>query len=394
MGMWDEVSEGNWGSNPIFPMSQGEWIPLTLFSVAERLEIDPVVTLLIVANLAYENGIEINSDTDIRSVLTIATHRHIGANIPVAINSILNLNIQSDWVFRAGLSVGGGEDISIGSNWSFTSDPVINKIAMLAVSQGLLSMSSSGLVYNKPVSNSTSLAAISSSTIRYTGNVSLSRQATVGSPLSIIAKRAVNAASALIVSSGSSAGFPPKAPFYTEFSEEIQYTFPKSYDYLVIGGIGGGASGQTGNGGVGTDGKGGNPGSWAFTIVQRGPNPLPMSMEFVNIYPGRGGAQAANSDNAGPNGGTSSQVWTPDGPILTAAGGSGRASGQNGGSPGNYTNPYTGQVHTGGSGGTGNGGDGSAPGGGGAGGNGGLFGSRTRGGAGGNGRVWLSCHQE
>ncbi|MCF8609450.1 hypothetical protein L5G28_04650 [Gordonia sp. HY285] len=71
---------------------------------------------------------------------------------------------------------------------------------------------------------------------------------------------------------------------------------------------------------------------------------------------------------------------------LSAAGGAGTTSGQNGASPGNSTFEHV--VYTGGAGGAGNAGSPTAPGAAEVGGKDGIFGSRTRGAAGARGQAW------
>ncbi|MCF8610075.1 hypothetical protein L5G28_07850 [Gordonia sp. HY285] len=147
--------------------------------------------------------------------------------------------------------------------------------------------------------------------------------------------------------------------------------------------LGGGASGQTGSGANASAGDGGNAGAWVTRRFERGVdfNGTPT----LSFSVGAGGAQAPNSDKGGPNAGQATTA-TGIGSGLSAAGGSGTTSGQNGASPGNST--FEGVVYTGGAGGTGNAGSPTAPGAAGAGGNGGFFGSRTRGAAGARGQAW------
>ncbi|GEE00167.1 hypothetical protein nbrc107696_06130 [Gordonia spumicola] len=177
------------------------------------------------------------------------------------------------------------------------------------------------------------------------------------------------------------------------------YPIPAWATHLDIVVIGGGASGQTGNGAINSAGKGGNAAAWATTTIER-VNRWGSSVSQIGEYAdtlevtvGSGGAQAANSDHASPNPGTaSSVVHTGQAFALTSPGGSGKTSTQNGAAPGNTT--WQGVTHTGGNGGTGNGGAATAPGAAGAGGNGGIFGSRTRGGAGAAGRVFIRARQQ
>ncbi|ADX42610.1 hypothetical protein [Gordonia phage GTE2] len=153
--------------------------------------------------------------------------------------------------------------------------------------------------------------------------------------------------------------------------------------YVDVVLIGGGASGQTGNGSNTAAGSGGNAGSWVTKRYERGVdfNGTPT----LSFSIGAGGAQAANSDHAAPNpGGATTMSGIGSG--LSAPGGSGTTSGQNGASPGNIT--FEGLNYVGGVGGTGNAGSPTAPGAAGAGGNGGIFGSRTRGAAGARGQAW------
>lgn len=177
------------------------------------------------------------------------------------------------------------------------------------------------------------------------------------------------------------------------------YPIPAWATHLDIVVIGGGASGQTGNGAINSAGKGGKAAAWSTTTIER-VNRWGSSVSQIGEYAdtlevtvGSGGAQAANSDHASPNPGTaSSVVHTGQAFALTSPGGSGTTSTQNGAAPGNTT--WQGVTHTGGNGGTGNGGAATAPGAAGAGGNGGIFGSRTRGGAGAAGRVFIRARQQ
>ncbi|MGB6246125.1 hypothetical protein [Gordonia sp. (in: high G+C Gram-positive bacteria)] len=190
------------------------------------------------------------------------------------------------------------------------------------------------------------------------------------------------------------ARFAAHAPETEMFDAIGTYTYqvPAWCTHLDIVAIGGGASGQTGNGANNSRGSGGAAGSWHAKTVTRaeswGPSYVLWSTATMTVTVGAGGPTAPNSDHAGPNPGEASTV----GSWLTAPGGTGTISGQNGGNPGNFT--FNGVTYTGGLGGTGNGGNSTTPpGGGGAGGNGGIFGSRTRGGYGGRGRVWITARQ-
>lgn len=174
---------------------------------------------------------------------------------------------------------------------------------------------------------------------------------------------------------------PVVTPYTSAASIDVAALRAAGYTHVDLVGVGGGASGQTGSGAFGGAGNGGKAGVWNSITLDLS---TITSLQVTAV--GSGGAQPANSDNAGPNAGTATTfTWT--GGSLTCAGGSGSASGQNGESPGNYA--LDGQPYTGGSGGTGNAGAPTAPGGAGAGGNGGFFGSRTRGAAGAAGRAWI-----
>lgn len=193
-----------------------------------------------------------------------------------------------------------------------------------------------------------------------------------------------------------SAAFPAMSPATQTFSStgSATYNIPYWCRYIDVVFISGGASGQTGNGAVNTAGKGGNSGQWQGVRLERGVD-IPWTATTLTINVGAGGARPANSDNAGPTAGANTvltyQNLAGQTVTVTATGGSGTQSGQNGGSPGNFT--FQGVGYTGGNGGTGNAGAGAQPGAGGAGGNGGIFGSRTQGGLGGNGQAWCRAYQ-
>jgi len=192
------------------------------------------------------------------------------------------------------------------------------------------------------------------------------------------------------------AAFPAMSPATQNFSSTGNgtYNIPYWCRYIDVVFIGGGASGQTGNGAISTAGKGGNPGQWQAVRLERGVD-IPWTATTLTLNVGSGGARPANSDNAGPTAGANTvltyQNLAGQTITLTAAGGSGTQSSQNGGVPGNFT--FQGVPYTGGNGGTGNAGAGAQPGAGGAGGNGGIFGSRTQGGLGGNGQAWCRAYQ-
>lgn len=192
------------------------------------------------------------------------------------------------------------------------------------------------------------------------------------------------------------AAFPSMSPATQTFSStgSATYNIPYWCRYIDVVFISGGSSGQTGNGAINTAGKGGNPGAWQGIRLERGVD-IPWTATTLSLNVGSGGARPANSDNAGPTAGANTvltyQNLAGQTITVTATGGSGTQSGQNGGSPGNFT--FQGIGYSGGNGGTGNAGAGAQPGGGGAGGNGGIFGSRTQGGLGGNGQAWCRAYQ-
>lgn len=192
------------------------------------------------------------------------------------------------------------------------------------------------------------------------------------------------------------AAFPVMSPATQTFSStgSATYNIPYWCRYIDVVFISGGASGQTGNGAINTAGKGGNPGQWQGVRLERGVD-IPWTATTLTINVGGGGARPANSDNAGPTAGANTvltyQNLAGQTITVTATGGSGTQSGQNGGTPVNFT--FQGVGYTGGNGGTGNAGAGAQPGAGGAGGNGGIFGSRTQGGLGGNGQAWCRAYQ-
>lgn len=189
--------------------------------------------------------------------------------------------------------------------------------------------------------------------------------------------------------------FTPKAEVYTQITvtgSVQQYRVPAWCNFLDIIGLSAGASGETGHGGNGNAGKGGKAGSWDFAMRERGRSNFPSTLIILSVTIGAGGSRPADSDLAGPNAGGATVVTSPEtGTILNIPGGSGKAGGQDGESPGGLT--VNGVSYTGGAGGTGNGGSATAPGGAGAGGNGGFFTSRTRGGVGSAGRVWIRAYQ-
>lgn len=183
----------------------------------------------------------------------------------------------------------------------------------------------------------------------------------------------------------------PTAPLRTDFTATgaYNYAIPEwslIIDYALWAGA---ASGQTGNGAVNTAGKGGKAGQLITGTLIRGVD-IPWSLAAITGTVGAGGAQPANSDGAGPTAGANTTAVI-NGVTQTAIGGSGQASSQNGETAASAT--IAGTNYTGGPGGTGNGGAGTAPGGAGAGGNGGIFGSRTRGGPGGNGQASFRARQ-
>lgn len=151
-----------------------------------------------------------------------------------------------------------------------------------------------------------------------------------------------------------SAGYPAMSPVTTVYNTvgTYTYTLPYWWKYLDIVLIGGGASGQTGSGATNTAGKGGNASSWVTVTLERGVD-IPAMATSLTVVVGDGGAQAPNSDLAGPNSGGSSSVTGSGMSPVSSSGGFGTASGQNGASPGNVT--YQTITRTGGAAGTGNG---------------------------------------
>lgn len=188
-----------------------------------------------------------------------------------------------------------------------------------------------------------------------------------------------------------SASFSPMAPVLTTFTNtasQLNYTIPPWARYVDIVMIGGGASGRTGNGAINATGKGGMAGARSWVTAEVNP-----AYPVIQLWVGKGGAQAANSDAAESNPGTDSWAGFNNGATLSAAGGPNERSDNNQDGESSAGGTYNGVSYAGGNGGTGNGGAGQAPGGGGAGGKGGFFGSRTRGGAGADGRVWIRAYQ-
>lgn len=179
------------------------------------------------------------------------------------------------------------------------------------------------------------------------------------------------------------AGPPYMAPVTSEFTTAGAYTYniPAHALKLDIVVVGGGRGGKDG-GAAYRAGKGGNAGSWGMWTIVRGQD-IGWNVSQITGTVGAAGTRSGN------NGGNTTAVVSGYG-TLTANGGTGDASGQNGNGPGNQT--LNGVTYTGGSGGTGNGGVGGNPGAGGAGGNGGLF-SGSNGGNGGVGKVWIRAYQ-
>lgn len=184
---------------------------------------------------------------------------------------------------------------------------------------------------------------------------------------------------------------------YNSAAGTFTYTIPVWSRYLVLVGIGGGASGMTGNGAINQPGTGGAAGKWSSTILERGVH-IPWAATSITVVVGAGGAQPPSNDWAAAVAGSATTFTASGSTVLTCAGGSGTNGGTNGGgiregqAAGNYS--VDGDTYTGGSDQpSGNGVAGNPPGGGGAGGNGGIFGSRTRGGAGARGGAWIKARQ-
>lgn len=184
---------------------------------------------------------------------------------------------------------------------------------------------------------------------------------------------------------------------YNSAAGTFTYTIPVWSRYLVLVGIGGGASGMTGNGAINQSGTGGAAGQWSSTILERGVH-VPWSATSITVVVGAGGASPANSDWAAAIAGAATTFTVSGSTVLTCAGGSGTNGGTSGGgiregqAAGNYSTD--GDTYVGGSDQpSGNGAAGNPPGAGGAGGNGGIFGSRTRGGAGAWGGAWIKARQ-
>ena len=184
---------------------------------------------------------------------------------------------------------------------------------------------------------------------------------------------------------------------YNSAAGTFTYAIPVWSRYLVLVGIGGGASGMTGNGSINQSGTGGAAGKWSSTILERGVH-VPWSATSIAVVVGAGGASPASSDWAAAIAGSATTFAVSGSTILTCSGGSGTNGGTNGGgiregqAAGNYS--VDGDTYTGGSDQpSGNGAAGNPPGAGGAGGNGGIFGSRTRGGAGARGGAWIKARQ-
>lgn len=189
----------------------------------------------------------------------------------------------------------------------------------------------------------------------------------------------------------------PASTAYNSAAGTFTYTIPVWARYLVLVGIGGGASGMTGNGAINQSGTGGAAAQWAGRVLERGVD-IPWATRTITVVVGAGGAQPANSDWAGPTAGSATTFTATGMTTLTCAAGSGTNGGTSGGgiregqAAGNYT--IDGDTYIGGSDQpSGSGAAGNPPGAGGAGGNGGIFGFRTRGGAGARGGAWAKARQ-
>ena len=191
---------------------------------------------------------------------------------------------------------------------------------------------------------------------------------------------------------------PADAPWSTAFNSTagtVTCTIPVWSKYIVLAGVGGGASGMTGNGSINQHGTGGAAGKWNGVILERGVH-IPWTTVSITVVVGAGGASPANSDWAAAIAGAATTFTATGMTTLTCAGGSGTNGGTSGGGirEGQAAGSYTidGSTYVGGSDQpSGNGVVGNPPGGGGAGGNGGIFGTRTRGGAGARGGAFIKA---
>lgn len=182
-------------------------------------------------------------------------------------------------------------------------------------------------------------------------------------------------------------------PVQQAFENDFTLIIPPYAAFIDVIALGGGASGQNGEGAVGIDGKGGNAGQWSVRTYAR--QSYPQGLASINVVVGAGGERPADKSQADPRqGGNSGAYFFNNAGVLiqeltvSAPGGVGKASGRNGGDPGNYS--LNGTTYYGGLGGrTSENTSAVAPGGGGYGGGGGVFGSFARGYIGAPGKVWV-----
>ncbi|AKC02760.1 hypothetical protein AVT65_gp20 [Gordonia phage Gmala1] len=150
MAFWDEVSEGEWGPNPIFPKSQGTWIPASLFTMAQNLNIDPVVTLTMIANIANDLDIEVTPQTDIISILMIGAERQASLVADSSINVILGLHVHAEWLIESAVDISRRDNLTVELMASISGNTDIALLQKLAVEQGLLQITETGINYVGP----------------------------------------------------------------------------------------------------------------------------------------------------------------------------------------------------------------------------------------------------
>lgn len=367
------VPAGRWTPDPgPPPVAEGAWQAWRLLTLAHQITATPALTLQALTLLGVEQQVHAAAVVELAAELHLALDTAVTVEPVVDLAAELHLAVQQAITAVPAMTVAAIRDIDLANAVTLTGAVELLTVKDLAAQLAVVASSSVELTRY----------ALLTLTAAWQATAELGMQRV--RPLAVHLGLAATPACAI--------GFPPLSPTTATFTTvgSTSWNFPKAADHLDLIAVGGGASGQTGSGVINRRGDGGIAGHWAAMTVTRGVD-VPWSARTVAVTVGAGGAQPANSDHAGPNWGGASTMTIDGAGTITANGGDGKVSGQNGENAGTY--PHNGQNYVGGNGGTGNGGAGQAPGGAGAGGNGGILGSRTRGGAGARGQCWGRAYQ-
>ena len=148
MALFDPTRTAGWGQNPQFPVGRGQWTPLTLFALSTRLNFSAETALALVAGIATELDLEVAPSSDLNAIFSVATETQLFAATEAVIGKVSSLDTSLALGFNSDLNLSNdSNDLDLFTTLTVTSESTLAIMKSLAIQQGLIAETSSGMIY-------------------------------------------------------------------------------------------------------------------------------------------------------------------------------------------------------------------------------------------------------